>query len=106
MMMVLSAMLGRKAHLEIGYLPPNPFVNAVAVLAIGYRCGTRSDQRGTKIFCAIRSYIGSARKQGFGVLHILQTAFAGSPLSVHQYKNMAKAVTEDYALLARPAGRR
>ena len=38
--------------------------------------------RGAQNFCAIRSYIDSARKQGFGMLHALQAAFAGSPLDL------------------------
>jgi len=38
--------------------------------------------RGAQNFCAIRAYIDSARKQGFGMLHALQAAFAGSPLDL------------------------
>jgi len=38
--------------------------------------------RGAQNFCTIRSYIDSARKQGFGMLHALQAAFAGSPLDL------------------------
>jgi transposase len=38
--------------------------------------------RGAQNFCAIRSYIDSARKQGFSMLHALQAAFAGSPLDL------------------------
>ena len=36
--------------------------------------------RGAQNFCTIRSYIDSARKQGIGMLHALQAAFAGAPL--------------------------
>jgi hypothetical protein len=38
--------------------------------------------RGATNFCAIRSYIDSARKQGIGMLHAVQAAFAGSPLNL------------------------
>jgi len=38
--------------------------------------------RGAQNFCTIRSYIDSARKQGFGMLHALQAAFAGTPLNL------------------------
>ena len=38
--------------------------------------------RGAQNFCAIRSYIDSARKQGFAMLHALQAAFVGSPLDL------------------------
>ena len=38
--------------------------------------------RGAQNFCAIRSYIDSARKQGFSMLHALRAAFAGSPLDL------------------------
>jgi hypothetical protein len=38
--------------------------------------------RGAQNFCAIRSYIDSARKQGFGMLQALHAAFAGSPLDL------------------------
>jgi transposase len=38
--------------------------------------------RGATNFCAIRSYIDSARKQGIDMLHAVQAAFAGSPLNL------------------------
>jgi transposase len=38
--------------------------------------------RGAQNFCTIRSYIDSARKQAFGMLHALQAAFAGTPLNL------------------------
>jgi transposase len=38
--------------------------------------------RGATNFCAIRSYIDAARKQGIGMLHTMQTGFAGSPLDL------------------------
>jgi transposase len=38
--------------------------------------------RGATNFCAIRSYIDSARKQGISMLHAVQAAFAGSALNL------------------------
>ena len=34
---------------------------------------------GAKIFCTIRSYISTARKQGINVLDALENAFSGKP---------------------------
>jgi len=38
--------------------------------------------RGAQNFCSIRSYLDTARKRGFGMLHALQAAFAGVPLNL------------------------
>ena len=37
---------------------------------------------GAENFCVIRSYLDTARKQGFGMLHAMQAAFAGQPLAL------------------------
>jgi transposase len=37
---------------------------------------------GAKIFCRIRSYISTARKQGYSVLFAIEAAIAGNPISV------------------------
>ena len=37
---------------------------------------------GAENFCVIRSYLDTARKQGFGMLHAMQAAFAGHPLAL------------------------
>jgi transposase len=41
-------------------------------------------QDGARRFCRIRSYLSTARKQGRGVLHALESACRGTPLSVRQ----------------------
>ncbi|HEV2859757.1 MAG TPA: IS66 family transposase [Pyrinomonadaceae bacterium] len=43
----------------------------------------RTDE-GARRFCCIRSYISTARKQGRGVLHALEGACRGAPLSVRK----------------------
>jgi transposase len=37
---------------------------------------------GAENFCVIRSYLDTARKQGFGMLHAMQAAFSGQPLAL------------------------
>ena len=41
---------------------------------------------GAKIFCAIRSYISTARKQGINVLDALEVAFSGNPFLPSAYQ--------------------
>ncbi|HEX6625828.1 MAG TPA: IS66 family transposase, partial [Pyrinomonadaceae bacterium] len=43
----------------------------------------RTDE-GARLFCRIRSYVSTARKQGHGVLHALEGACKGEPLSVRK----------------------
>jgi transposase len=65
-----------------------PFTNKLAERAIRMPkvkqriSGCVRTFRGAQNFCTIRSYIESARKQGFGMLHALQGAFAGTPLEL------------------------
>lgn len=37
---------------------------------------------GAENFCVIRSYLDTARKQGFGMLHAMQAVFSGQPLAL------------------------
>jgi transposase len=37
---------------------------------------------GGQVFCGIRSYISTARKQGYGVLHAIEVAVAGNPIPI------------------------
>lgn len=48
--------------------------------------GSFRTHHGAKIFCAIRSYISTARKQGINVLDALEAAFCGSPFSPLAYQ--------------------
>lgn len=41
---------------------------------------------GAEIFCAIRSYISTARKQGINVLDALEDAFSGNPFLPSAYQ--------------------
>jgi len=47
--------------------------------------GSLRTHNGAKIFCAIRSYISTARKQGINVLDALEAAFCGSPFLPSAY---------------------
>ncbi len=48
--------------------------------------GSFRTHNGAKIFCAIRSYISTARKQGINVLDALEAAFCGSPFLPSAYQ--------------------
>jgi transposase len=37
---------------------------------------------GAQVFCRIRSYISTARKQGYGILHAIEYALLGNPISL------------------------
>jgi len=43
--------------------------------------GTFRTLAGAKTFCAIRSYLSTARKQGVNVFHALYAAFLGTPFT-------------------------
>lgn len=47
--------------------------------------GSFRTHNGANIFCAIRSFISTARKQGFNVLDALEAAFQGNPFSPFAY---------------------
>lgn len=40
-------------------------------------------ESGARRFCRVRSYLASARKQGYPLLHALERAFHGKPLALH-----------------------
>lgn len=48
--------------------------------------GSFRTRNGANIFCAIRSFISTTRKQGFNVLDALEAAFQGNPLSPLAYQ--------------------
>jgi transposase len=37
--------------------------------------------QGSAIFCAVRSYLSTARKQGLNLMDSIKAAFAGTPLN-------------------------
>jgi transposase len=37
---------------------------------------------GAQVFCRIRSYISTARKQGYGILHAIECALLNKPIPV------------------------
>ena len=43
--------------------------------------GCFRSERGAHVFCAIRSYLSTARKHGLKLIKFINTAFAGQPLN-------------------------
>ena len=46
--------------------------------------GCFRSRHGAEVFCRIRSYISTVRKQGYGVLNAIEQALSGNPIIVYQ----------------------
>jgi transposase len=86
---LLGALQGRKDEVwRFLFHPDVPFDNNLAerdlrMIKLQQKIsGTFRTQYGADVFCRIRSYISTARKQGFGVLDAISSAMQGKPVTL------------------------